>query len=214
MYLPSCQQVYTDPHRYINTHTESVSSIVQSSPSGWERGESVPYGGSVGQLNGGGNLYLPDYSVRQLTPLQIIKVGTFAMIPSTHILKYPQYYVCQITRSHYQNAVTATRMDTSPQTPDVDAHLTGGNRLSPETRDALAGSHHTTTLAPPPREPSRPRSARSRPQQSCVTHSTSLLNEKNRIVREYLQTKQEVISQSSFFPLLLFYHVKRKQQVL
>lgn len=120
--------------------------------------------------------------------------------------------MCQITRSHYQNAVTATRMDTSPQTPDVDAHLTGGNRLSPETADASAGSRHTTTLAPPPREPSRPSSARSRPQQSCIAHSTSLLNEKNRIVREYLQTKQEVISQSGLFFLLLFYHVK--QQVL
>ncbi|XP_029707257.1 metal transporter CNNM1 isoform X1 [Takifugu rubripes] len=139
----------------------AIMPTVQNSPSGWERGESVPYGGSVGQLNGGGNLYLPDYSVRQLTPLQIIK----------------------ITRSHYQNAVTATRMDTSPQTPDVDAHLTGGNRLSPETADTSAGSRHTTTLAPPPREPSRPSSARSRPQQSCVAHSTSLLNEKNRIVR-------------------------------
>lgn len=32
-------------------------------------------GGSVGQLTaGGGALYLPDYSVRQLTDLQIIKV--------------------------------------------------------------------------------------------------------------------------------------------
>ncbi|XP_029707259.1 metal transporter CNNM1 isoform X3 [Takifugu rubripes] len=119
----------------------AIMPTVQNSPSGWERGESVPYGGSVGQLNGGGNLYLPDYSVRQLTPLQIIK------------------------------------------TPDVDAHLTGGNRLSPETADTSAGSRHTTTLAPPPREPSRPSSARSRPQQSCVAHSTSLLNEKNRIVR-------------------------------
>lgn len=133
---------------------------------------------------------------------------------NTYILKYPQCYVWQITRSHYQNAVTATRMDTSPQTPDVDAHLTGGNRLSPETADASAGPRHTTTLAPPPREPSRPSSARSRPQQSCVAHSTSLLNEKNRIVREYLQTKQEVMSQSGLFSLLLFYHVKRKQQVL
>lgn len=130
---------------------------------------------------------------------------------NTYILQYSQFYVCQITRSHYQNAVRATRMDTSPQTPDVDAHLTGGSRLSPETADASAGSRYTTTLAPPPREPS---SARSRPQQSCIAHSTSLHNEKNRIVREYLQTKQEVISQSGLFFLLLFYHVKRKHQVL
>lgn len=32
------------------------------------------YGGSTSQLNGAGNLYLPDYSVRQLTHLQVIKV--------------------------------------------------------------------------------------------------------------------------------------------
>uniref|UniRef100_A0A3B3Y6D9 Metal transporter n=1 Tax=Poecilia mexicana TaxID=48701 RepID=A0A3B3Y6D9_9TELE len=106
---------------------------------GASRSESMLYAGSLGQLNGGGNFYLPDYSVRQLTPLQVIK----------------------ITRSHYQNALTATRMDSSPQTPDADL----------------------PTLLPPPREPSRPSSARTRGQQSSVPHSTSVLNEKNRIVR-------------------------------
>lgn len=35
------------------------------------------YAGSSCQLNGGGTIvYLPDYSVRQLTPLQIIKVAS------------------------------------------------------------------------------------------------------------------------------------------
>lgn len=35
------------------------------------------YAGSSCQLNGGGaTVYLPDYSVRQLTPLQIIKVAS------------------------------------------------------------------------------------------------------------------------------------------
>ena len=34
------------------------------------------YGGSMNQLNGGGSAYLPDYSVRQLTPVQVIKVNT------------------------------------------------------------------------------------------------------------------------------------------
>lgn len=99
--------------------------------------------------------------------------------------------LCQITRSHYQNAVTATRMDSSPQTPDADARLTEGNMLSPEppptehTATLMPPQHTTTTLMPPPREPSRPSSARSRAQQSSVPHSTSLLNEKNSIVREY-----------------------------
>ncbi|KAK5898811.1 hypothetical protein CesoFtcFv8_008353 [Champsocephalus esox] len=40
-----------------------------------------------------------------------------------------------------------------------------------------------STLMPPPREHYRPSSARARGQQSGVTPSTSLLNEKNRIVR-------------------------------
>lgn len=40
----------------------------------------------MGQLNGAGNVYLPDYSVRQLTHLQIIKVtpeqlGPAALFP-------------------------------------------------------------------------------------------------------------------------------------
>ncbi|XP_072239712.1 metal transporter CNNM1-like isoform X2 [Leuresthes tenuis] len=138
-----------------------------SRSSGLDRSEPMLYGGSLGQLNGGGNVYLPDYSVRQLTHLQMIK----------------------ITRSHYQNALTATRMDSSPQTPDADTHLTESNTLTPEpsatdhTTMLLPPEHTTTTLMPPPREPSRPTSARTRGQQSSVPHSTSLLNEKNRIVR-------------------------------
>lgn len=45
-----------------------------SRSSGLDRSEPMLYGGSMGQLNGGGNVYLPDYSVRQLTHLQVIKV--------------------------------------------------------------------------------------------------------------------------------------------
>lgn len=54
-----------------------LSSAVNWSPSrssGLDRSESMLHGGSMGQLNGGVNVYLPDYSVRQLTHLQIIKV--------------------------------------------------------------------------------------------------------------------------------------------
>lgn len=60
------------------------SSAVHRSPSrssGLDRSEPMLYGGSMSQLNGGGNVYLPDYSVRQLTHLQIIKVT-----PATHNL--------------------------------------------------------------------------------------------------------------------------------
>uniref|UniRef100_A0A8C5DFW2 Metal transporter n=1 Tax=Gouania willdenowi TaxID=441366 RepID=A0A8C5DFW2_GOUWI len=137
-----------------------------SRSSGLERSESMLYGGSMNQLNGGGNSYLPDYSVRQLTHLQIIK----------------------ITRSHYQNAVTATRMDSSPQTPDADTRLSDANSPTPEPpatehTPTLMPPGHTSTLMPPPRDYGRPGSARSRGQQSSVPHSTSLLNERNRIVR-------------------------------
>ncbi|CAN9510757.1 unnamed protein product [Ophioblennius macclurei] len=142
-----------------------------SRSSGLDRSDSMLYGGSMGQLNGGGNVYLPDYSVRQLTHLQVIK----------------------ITRSHYQNAVTATRMDSSPQTPDADTRLAEANSPTPDapptlmppdpTANTTTTTTTTTLLMPPPREPGRPSSARSRGQQSSVPHSTSLLNEKNRIVR-------------------------------
>ncbi|XP_016890487.2 metal transporter CNNM1-like [Cynoglossus semilaevis] len=138
-----------------------------SRSSGLDRSESMLYGGSMGQLNGGGNVYLPDYTVRQLTHLQIIK----------------------ITRSHYQNAVTATRMDSSPQTPDADARPAEGNTPTPDpptsehSTTLMPPPHPTTMLMPPPREPGRLGSARAHGPQSGVLHSTSLLNEKNRIVR-------------------------------
>ncbi|KAM8841818.1 metal transporter CNNM1-like isoform 1-T2 [Synchiropus picturatus] len=120
-------------------------------------------GGSSGQLSGaGGSVYLPDYSVRQLTHLQIIK----------------------ITRSHYQDAMTASRMDSSPLTPDPDPRPAEGGSPAPgasgpDHREPSCGA----TLRPPPREPCRPASARTRGQQSSVSHSTSLLNQRNRIVR-------------------------------
>ncbi|KAG7275176.1 hypothetical protein CRUP_023764 [Coryphaenoides rupestris] len=128
-----------------------------SRSSGLDRSESMLYGGSMNQLNGGGGAYLPDYSVRQLTHVQVIK----------------------ITRSHYQNALTATRMDTSPQTPEPDLR-------PPELRPPALEPpvpEHGATLMPPPRDSGRPSSARSRGGQASVPHSTSLLNEKNRIVR-------------------------------
>ncbi|KAG7217699.1 hypothetical protein INR49_021229 [Caranx melampygus] len=136
--------------------------LVHRSPSrssGLDRSDSMLYGGSMGQLNGAGNVYLPDYSVRQLTHLQIIK----------------------ITRSHYQNAVTATRMDSSPQTPDADARLTEGNTPTPEppttehTATLMPPPHHTTTttttLMPPPRELGGP--ARQEPTDSSRASHTA-----------------------------------------
>lgn len=156
------------------------------------------YGGSTGQLNGGANGYLPDYSVRQLTHLQIIKVTSQCHVTRAAMeLKFvwflifddPLAPVRQISRSHYQNAVAASRMDTSPQTPDADTRLAEDGAPTPEPQV----QEHPNTLMPPgnpvtlmpPREPGRPGSARTRAQQSGVSHSTSMLNERNRIVRKY-----------------------------
>ncbi|XP_042162189.1 metal transporter CNNM4 isoform X2 [Oncorhynchus tshawytscha] len=96
-----------------------------SGSSGLNQSDSVLSGGSVGQLSiGGGGVYLPDFSVRQLTDLQIIK----------------------ISRNHYQNALTASLMDSVPQTPDPE-----GRPTLPETRShsiALPLTHTYTHLQP------------------------------------------------------------------
>ncbi|MCI4376451.1 hypothetical protein PGIGA_G00188520 [Pangasianodon gigas] len=118
-----------------------------SRSSGLNHSDTTIHAGSLSQLSIGGGAYLPDYSVRQLTDLQIIKV----------------------TRNHYQNALTATRMDSSPQTPDADTQAGGERTTIPETRSnsialPLPRSHHHTQHFKHP-------------------HSTSMLNEKNRIVR-------------------------------
>ncbi|XP_069548720.1 metal transporter CNNM1 [Brachyistius frenatus] len=121
--------------------------------SGLNQSDSLLSGGSVGQLTAGGGVYLPDYSVRQLTDLQIIK----------------------ITRNHYQNALTATRMDSYPQTP-VDPEAKGRPPV-PETRShsiALPLTHTHTRLG-------LARLAHLHPHGGL--RSTSHLNERNRIVR-------------------------------
>ncbi|KAL0964635.1 hypothetical protein UPYG_G00326800 [Umbra pygmaea] len=121
-----------------------------SRSSGLNQSDSVLSGSSVGQLStGGGGVYLPDFSVRQLTDLQIIK----------------------ITRSHYRNALTATLIDSSPQTPDPEARP-----VIPETRShsiALPLTHTYTHLRPVLEQHTDDSSG----------HFSSLLRERNRIVR-------------------------------
>ncbi|XP_038593419.1 metal transporter CNNM1 [Micropterus salmoides] len=126
-----------------------------SRASGLNQSDSLLSGGSVGQLITGGGVYLPDYSVRQLTDLQIIK----------------------ITRNHYQNALTATRMDSSPQTPDPVDPGAKGRTPVPEARShsiALPLTHTHTRLG-------LARLAHLHPHGGL--HNTSQLNERNRIVR-------------------------------
>ncbi|TRY84075.1 hypothetical protein DNTS_008923 [Danionella cerebrum] len=123
-----------------------------SPSSGLNHSDTTIHAGSLGQLSISSGPYLPDYTVRQLTDLQIIK----------------------ITRNHYQNALTATRMDSSPQTPDADSH-TGGERMTlPETR--------SNSIALPLSE-LRPCLNLSRFQQHRAADSTSARNHRNAIVR-------------------------------
>uniref|UniRef100_A0A8C5QJL9 Metal transporter n=1 Tax=Leptobrachium leishanense TaxID=445787 RepID=A0A8C5QJL9_9ANUR len=62
------------------------------------------YGGSTNQLsNSNNNLYIPDYSVHILCDVQFVK----------------------ITRQQYQNALTASRMDSSPQSPEIEVFSAG-----------------------------------------------------------------------------------------
>ncbi|KAK2824286.1 hypothetical protein Q5P01_021461 [Channa striata] len=123
--------------------------------SGLNQSDSLLSGGSVGQLTTGGGVYLPDYSVRQLSDLQIIK----------------------ISRNHYQNALTATRMDSSPQTPDPVDLDSKGRPTIPEARShsiALPLTHTHTRLG-------LARLAHLHPHGGL--RSTFQLNERNRIVR-------------------------------
>ncbi|XP_067241631.1 metal transporter CNNM1 [Chanodichthys erythropterus] len=122
--------------------------------SGLNHSDTTIHGGSMGQLSISGAPYLPDYSVRQLTNLQIIK----------------------ITRNHYQNALTATRMDSSPQTPDAESQAPGERMTIPETR--------SNSIALPLTEP-RPCLTRFHQHSHLYRQpdSTTTLNERNRIVR-------------------------------
>ncbi|KAG8000104.1 Metal transporter CNNM1 [Nibea albiflora] len=126
-----------------------------SRASGLNQSDLLLSGGSVGQLATGGGVYLPDYSVRQLTDLQIIK----------------------ITKNHYQNALMATRMDSSPQTPDPVDPDAKGRPPVPEARShsiALPLTHTHTRLG-------LARLAHLHPHGGL--RNTSQLNERNRIVR-------------------------------
>ncbi|XP_077437513.1 metal transporter CNNM1 [Vanacampus margaritifer] len=125
-----------------------------SRSSGLNQSDSLLSGGSIGQLSAGG-LYLPDYSVRQLTDLQVIK----------------------IIRTHYQNALTATRMDSSPQTPDpVDSDAKGRPPVVEARSHSIAlpvtSAHTRLGLA---------RLAQLHPHAGL--RNTSRLNKRNRIVR-------------------------------
>ncbi|KAF1640574.1 Metal transporter CNNM4, partial [Eudyptes chrysocome] len=90
-----------------------------------ERSDSVssPVSGSNNQLNAGaGAQYVADFSVRALTDLQFVK----------------------ITRQEYQNGLTASRMDSCPQSPDSNAPKPDAGL--PEKPEPSATADETTSL--------------------------------------------------------------------
>ncbi|XP_006831297.1 PREDICTED: metal transporter CNNM1 isoform X1 [Chrysochloris asiatica] len=75
--------------------------------------ERSDFGGSTSQLySSSNNLYTPDYSVHILSDVQFVK----------------------ITRQQYQNALTACHMDSSPQSPDMEAFTVGDSTKTPTTQ--------------------------------------------------------------------------------
>ncbi|KAM5140415.1 metal transporter CNNM1 [Mantella aurantiaca] len=85
----------------VNRSPSRCSGLNRSESPNRERND---YGGSTNQLsNSNNNLYIPDYSVHILCDVQYVK----------------------ITRQQYQNALTASRMDSSPQSPDIEVFSDG-----------------------------------------------------------------------------------------
>ncbi|XP_017536759.1 metal transporter CNNM1 isoform X3 [Manis javanica] len=94
----------------VNRSPSRCSGLNRSESPNRERSD---FGGSNTQLCGSGNnLYTPDYSVRILSDVQFVKV----------------------TRQQYQNALTACRMDSSPQSPDMEAFTDADSTKAPVTR--------------------------------------------------------------------------------
>ncbi|XP_076981818.1 metal transporter CNNM1 [Tamandua tetradactyla] len=94
----------------VNRSPSRCSGLNRSESPNRERSD---FGGSNTQLcSSSNNLYMPDYSVHILSDVQFVK----------------------ITRQQYQNALTACHMDSSPQSPDMEAFTDGDSTKTPMTR--------------------------------------------------------------------------------
>ncbi|XP_023061952.1 metal transporter CNNM1 isoform X3 [Piliocolobus tephrosceles] len=94
----------------VNRSPSRCSGLNRSESPNRERSD---FGGSNTQLySSNNNLYTPDYSVHILSDVQFVK----------------------ITRQQYQNALTACHMDSSPQSPDMEAFTDGDSTKAPTTR--------------------------------------------------------------------------------
>uniref|UniRef100_A0A8C6A9K5 Metal transporter n=1 Tax=Marmota marmota marmota TaxID=9994 RepID=A0A8C6A9K5_MARMA len=116
---------------FLNRSPSRCSGLNRSESPNRERSD---FGGSNTQLySSSNNLYTPDYSVHILSDVQFVKV----------------------TRQQYQNALTACHMDSSPQSPDMEAFTDGDSTKAPTTRGtpqtpkddpALTLLNHRTSL--------------------------------------------------------------------
>ncbi|XP_037352478.1 metal transporter CNNM1 isoform X3 [Talpa occidentalis] len=94
----------------VNRSPSRCSGLNRSESPNRERSD---FGGSNTQLcSSSNNLYTPDYSVHILSDVQFVK----------------------ITRQQYQNALTACHMDSSPQSPDMEAFTDGDSTKAPTIR--------------------------------------------------------------------------------
>uniref|UniRef100_A0A8C8R4T1 Metal transporter n=1 Tax=Pelusios castaneus TaxID=367368 RepID=A0A8C8R4T1_9SAUR len=88
--------------------------------------EHTDYGSSTSQLySSSSSVYTPDYSVHILCDAQFVK----------------------ITRQQYQNALAASRMDSSPQSPDMEVFSDGDSTKAPTAQGTpLTPKEDATTL--------------------------------------------------------------------
>ncbi|KAG1971360.1 metal transporter CNNM4 isoform X4 [Pimephales promelas] len=107
-----------------------------------ERVDCVSIGGSNSQLNNSPvQQYVPDFNVRAITDVQFVKV----------------------TRSQYQNGFLASKLDSTPQSPESSHTRLDTGPLPPPT--FTASVNHATALAAP--------------RENGPDETTSLLNDKN-----------------------------------
>ncbi|KAB0349151.1 hypothetical protein FD754_014008 [Muntiacus muntjak] len=107
---------------FLNRSPSRCSGLNRSESPNRERSD---FGGSNTQLcSSSNNLYTPDYSVHILSDVQFVK----------------------ITRQQYQNALTACHMESSPQSPDMEASTTRGTPQTPKDDPAATLLSHRSSL--------------------------------------------------------------------
>ncbi|XP_042589072.1 metal transporter CNNM4-like isoform X2 [Cyprinus carpio] len=121
-----------------------------------ERVDSVSISGSNSQLNTSpAAQYIPDFNVRALTDLQYVKV----------------------TRSQYQNGLLASKLDSTPQSPESSHIRLDPGPLPPLTPPMSTTANHTT--APPA------------PRENGPDETTSLLNDKNSLSKRHIHAQNQ-----------------------